>query len=69
MGDLGTCTRILGREVRPGAPFTAAAFNKEARFAPGMLSFLELQKVYHFERINAETKAFLASSAIRSATA
>jgi 3-dehydroquinate dehydratase/shikimate dehydrogenase len=56
MGDLGTCTRILGAKY--GAPFTYAAFNKERSFAPGMLSFLELQKVYHFERINSETKVF-----------
>ncbi|MCI0684799.1 MAG: shikimate dehydrogenase [Gemmataceae bacterium] len=56
MGDLGTCTRILGAKF--GTPFAYAAFNKERSFAPGMLSFHELQKVYQFEHINAETQVF-----------
>ncbi len=56
MGDLGTCTRILGGKF--GSPFTYAAFNKERTIAPGMLSFQELQKVYHFENIGPETKVF-----------
>lgn len=56
MGDLGTCTRILGAKY--GSPFTYGAFNKERSFAPGMLSFFELQKTYRFESINAETQVF-----------
>jgi 3-dehydroquinate dehydratase/shikimate dehydrogenase len=56
MGDLGTCSRVLG--LRRGMPFTYAAFNKERQIAPGMLSFQELQKIYHNETLNAETKVF-----------
>lgn len=56
MGDLGTCSRVLG--LRLGMPFTYAAFNKERQIAPGMLSFQELQKIYRAENINAETKVF-----------
>jgi len=56
MGDLGTCTRILAAKY--GAPFAYAAFNKERNIAPGILSFQELHKVYHYEKIDADTKVF-----------
>lgn len=56
LGDLGTCSRLLG--LRQGMPFSYAAFNKERQIAPGMLSFQEMQKVYFTESINAETKVF-----------
>ncbi len=56
MGDLGTCSRLLG--LRTGMPFTYGAFNRERQIAPGILAFQELQKVYHVESINAETKVF-----------
>ena len=56
MGDLGTCSRVLG--LRMGMPFTYAAFNKERQIAPGMLSYQELQKIYHIESINADTKVY-----------
>jgi 3-dehydroquinate dehydratase/shikimate dehydrogenase len=48
MGDLGTCSRLLGLCL--GMPFTYGAFNKERSVAPGILSFQELQKLYHVER-------------------
>ena len=56
MGDLGTCTRLLG--LRLGMPFTYGAFNKERQIAPGILAFQELQKIYHIEAINPDTKIF-----------
>jgi 3-dehydroquinate dehydratase / shikimate dehydrogenase len=56
MGDLGTCSRVIG--LRQGMPFSYAAFNKERQIAPGMLSFQEMQKVFFVESINAETKVF-----------
>jgi 3-dehydroquinate dehydratase / shikimate dehydrogenase len=56
MGDLGTPSRILG--LCRGMPFTYGAFNKERSIAPGILSFQELQKLYHVERLNAETQIF-----------
>src|SRR5207249_7922801 len=56
MGDLGIPSRILGAKF--GAPFTYAAFNKERGIAPGILSYDELKGVYHYERINRETKTY-----------
>jgi 3-dehydroquinate dehydratase/shikimate dehydrogenase len=56
MGDLGTASRVLGAKF--GAPFTYAAFNKERGIAPGLLSLTELKQIYHYERVNADTKVF-----------
>ena len=56
MGDLGIPSRILGAKF--GAPFTYAAFNKERGIAPGILSYEELKRIYHYGRINTETKIF-----------
>src|SRR5437762_8222704 len=56
MGDLGIPSRILG--ARLGTPFTYAAFNKERGIAPGILSYDELKRVYHYGRINQETTVF-----------
>jgi len=56
MGDLGTCTRILN--VLLGSPFTYAAFNPERNVAPGILSFMELQKIYNVESLGVSTKVF-----------
>lgn len=56
MGDLGTCSRLLG--LRMGMPFTYGTFNRERQIAPGILVFQELQKIYRIENINAETKVF-----------
>lgn len=56
MGDLGTSSRLLG--LRLGMPFTYGAFNKERGIAPGILSYAELRKVYHADRIDSATKVF-----------
>jgi 3-dehydroquinate dehydratase/shikimate dehydrogenase len=56
MGDLGIPSRILG--ARFGAPFTYAAFNKERTLAPGMPSFEEIDKVYHYRDIDRNTQVF-----------
>jgi 3-dehydroquinate dehydratase/shikimate dehydrogenase len=56
MGDLGIPSRILGAKF--GSPFTYAAFNKERGIAPGILSYDELKRIYHYGRINKETKVF-----------
>jgi 3-dehydroquinate dehydratase/shikimate dehydrogenase len=55
-GDLGFPSRILC--LKYGAPFTYAAFNKERGVAPGMPAFEEIMRVYHPERINADTKVY-----------
>jgi 3-dehydroquinate dehydratase/shikimate dehydrogenase len=56
MGDLGGPSRILGAKY--GAPFTYAAFNKERGIAPGIQSFDELRKVYHYDQINPLTEVY-----------
>ena len=55
-GDLGFPSRILCLKYR--APFTYAAFNRERGVVPGMPSFEEMLKVYHPERINADTRVY-----------
>jgi 3-dehydroquinate dehydratase/shikimate dehydrogenase len=56
LGDLGTCSRLLG--LREGMPISYAAFNKERQIAPGILSFQEMQKIFFVESINADTQVF-----------
>jgi 3-dehydroquinate dehydratase/shikimate dehydrogenase len=56
MGDMGLPTRLLGAKF--GTPFTYAAFNKERGIAPGILSFEEVRDVYHYDRVNADSKVF-----------
>lgn len=56
MGDLGLPTRLLG--ARYGAPFTYAAFNKERTLAPGMPSFDDIHRIYHYLDVNAQTQVF-----------
>src|SRR5262249_43272691 len=56
MGDMGIPSRILG--ARHGVPFGYAAFNRERNVAPGLPSFDEMVKVYHYEEINADTQVF-----------
>jgi 3-dehydroquinate dehydratase / shikimate dehydrogenase len=56
MGDMGFPSRIL--QAKFGSPFTYAAFNKERNIAPGMPSFDEVRKLYHYEHIDADTAVF-----------
>jgi 3-dehydroquinate dehydratase/shikimate dehydrogenase len=56
MGDLGAPSRVLAGKY--GAPFTYAAFNKERGIAPGLISFEELTRVYHYEDVNADTEVY-----------
>lgn len=56
MGDLGMPSRLLGAKF--GAPFTYAAFNKERGIAPGLPSFVDMKRLYFYDRINANTKVF-----------
>jgi 3-dehydroquinate dehydratase/shikimate dehydrogenase len=56
MGDLGVPSRILSAQA--GSPFTYAAFNKERGIAPGLPSFDEMKKTYHYPDINAQTMVF-----------
>jgi 3-dehydroquinate dehydratase / shikimate dehydrogenase len=56
MGDIGTFSRVLAGKF--GAPFTYATFHHERTLAPGQLSFEQMQQVYHYEQINAETEVY-----------
>lgn len=56
MGDMGLPSRILG--ARLGAPFTYGAFNKERGIAPGLPSFDELCRIYHYEQIDGDTQVY-----------
>ena len=56
MGDVGLFTRLLAGKY--GAPFTYAAFNKDRAIAPGLPSFHDLQQIYHYHKINADTQVF-----------
>ena len=56
MGEIGLPSRILCRKF--GAPFTYASFNKDRIFAPGQLTYLEMNDKYNFDRINRETKVY-----------
>lgn len=56
MGDMGLLSRILGRKF--GAPFAYGAFNKERSLAPGLLTFDDLKRVYHYSHINEFTQVF-----------
>jgi 3-dehydroquinate dehydratase/shikimate dehydrogenase len=56
MGDLGAPSRILAAKFNP--PFTYAAFNKERGIAPGIPSFDEMRRIYHYDQINKDTAVY-----------
>jgi 3-dehydroquinate dehydratase/shikimate dehydrogenase len=56
MGDIGVPTRILAGKF--GAPFSYATFHHERAMAPGQLSFQQMNEIYHYDHINAETEVY-----------
>jgi 3-dehydroquinate dehydratase/shikimate dehydrogenase len=56
MGDMGMPSRLLGRLF--GTPWTYAAWNKERNVAPGLPTYYDLRRVYHYDRINPNTKVY-----------
>ncbi len=56
MGEIGTPTRILAGKF--GAPFTYATFSRERPMAPGQLTYKDMNAIYHYDRINAETELY-----------
>jgi len=56
MGEFGLPSRILCGKY--GAPFTYAAASSERGVAPGQLSFDDMQEVYHFDDLDADTQVF-----------
>jgi 3-dehydroquinate dehydratase/shikimate dehydrogenase len=56
MGEIGIPSRIL--TGRYGAPFTYATFSDERALAPGQLSFEQMTRVYHYDRIDPETDVY-----------
>src|SRR5487761_1293318 len=56
MGDIGTPSRLLAG--RCGAPFSYATFHHERTLAPGQLSFQQMNEIYNYDRITAETEVY-----------
>ncbi len=56
MGELGAFSRILCGKY--GAPFTYSTFSSERELAPGQLSFADMKNLYHYDKIDSETKVF-----------
>ena len=56
MGELGLASRLLC--VKYGSPFTYATFSSERALAPGQLSFEEMNRTYHFDRVGSDTRIF-----------
>ncbi len=56
MGEFGMASRVLCGKY--GSPLTYATFNKDRELAPGQLSFDEMQRLYRFDQINADTQIF-----------
>ena len=56
MGDIGIPTRILAGKF--GSPLTYATFSHERTLAPGQLSFQQMNEIYHYDEINAETEVY-----------
>lgn len=56
MGDIGTPSRILG--ARYGAPFTYSTFHHERALAPGQLSYEQMQAIYHYDELNAQSDVY-----------
>src|SRR5262249_25941335 len=56
MGENGFPSRIL--QAKYGAPFTYAAFNKDRFGGLGIPSLRELDQVYHYRSLNADTEVF-----------
>jgi 3-dehydroquinate dehydratase / shikimate dehydrogenase len=56
MGEIGTPSRILAGKF--GAPFTYATFHHERTLAPGQLSFRQMQDIYRYNDINAQTHVY-----------
>ena len=53
MGEMGMFSRILCGKF--GAPFTYATFSEDRPMAPGQLSFLKMEEVYHYDEISPDT--------------
>jgi 3-dehydroquinate dehydratase/shikimate dehydrogenase len=56
MGEFGQPSRVLA--ARCGAPFSYATFHAERTMAPGQLSYQQMQEVFRYEKINAETEVY-----------
>ena len=56
MGDIGIPTRILAGKF--GSPLTYATFSHERTLAPGQLSFQQMNEIYRYDAINAQTEVY-----------
>lgn len=56
MGEMGMCTRILGKKY--GSPFTYTTFSETRVVAPGLIHYTKMRDMYRFDEVNANTKVF-----------
>ncbi len=56
MGEIGMVTRIMAGAL--GSPFTYATFSVDKTIAPGQLNWKEMNELYRYESIDAETELF-----------
>jgi 3-dehydroquinate dehydratase/shikimate dehydrogenase len=56
MGEFGQASRILAGKF--GAPLSYATFSSERTMAPGQLTWQQMQEVYRYEKINADTEVY-----------
>ncbi len=56
MGEIGTPSRILAGKF--GAPFTYATFHHERTLAPGQLSYRQMNDIYRYDGIKADTRVY-----------
>jgi 3-dehydroquinate dehydratase/shikimate dehydrogenase len=56
MGEIGMVTRILANRV--GSPFTYATYSSGKKLAPGQLNWKDMNDLYGYEQIDADTELF-----------
>jgi len=56
MGDLGLTSRVLCGKY--GAPFTYTTFSRDREMAPGQIEFEQMRDLYHFDKIDADTRVY-----------
>ena len=56
MGEMGKAARILSK--RFAMPYTYATFSQERIIAPGLLVYKDLLDLYHYDKIDQDTKVF-----------
>jgi 3-dehydroquinate dehydratase/shikimate dehydrogenase len=56
VGDMGFASRLLGAKY--GMPWTYGAFNPERSITPGLPSYSDLKRIYHYAEITRDTRIY-----------